>query len=167
MRVKALFLELLNGQTSYVTSKRSFFVNFVSSKVRALWDFVQNWGTGVVLVSPCGIQKGATSKRQVLGGEADPSESRDGRKYSSPNRSPAVDTPSWLSQTIVHNGQSPMYLPQGEDRTSKGRDRGLGGARTWSFQLLPNTLGWTSPAWERQQLPSCSPSIPGYFCESS
>ena len=112
MRVKALCLELRNGQTSYVTSKRSFFVNCVSSKVRALWDFVQNWDTGVVLVSPCGIQKGATSKRQVLGGEADLSESRDGRKYSSPNRSPAVDIPSWLSQTIVHNGQSPIICPK-------------------------------------------------------
>ena len=84
----------------------------MSSKVRALWDFVQNWDTGVVLVSPCGIQKGATSKRQVLGGEADLSESRDGRKYSSPNRSPAVDTPSWLSQTIVHMDKALLSAPR-------------------------------------------------------
>lgn len=74
--------------------------------------FVQNWDPGVDLVSPCDIQKGATSKRQVLGGEADPSESRDRRKHSSPNRSPAVGTPSWLSQKIVHSGQSPIICPK-------------------------------------------------------
>lgn len=44
---------------------------------------------GVVLAAPCGIQKGSTRKKQVLGGKSDPSESREGRKYSFLNRSPA------------------------------------------------------------------------------
>lgn len=80
-----------------MASKWSFFVNCVPSKARALWDFVEDRDTGVDLVAPCGIQKGSTSKRQILGGETDPSESREGRKHSSPNRSPVAYTPRWLS----------------------------------------------------------------------